>query len=72
MSERRRLRLVLICLGALGGVAIPFVAHRVPSETADGRSMGATALAVVVCGAFGALAGWALGALVDHFFGERS
>ena len=72
MAEQRRLRLVLIGLGALGGVAVPFVAHRVPVGAAEGRFWGVTALAVLVNGAFGALAGWALGALVDHSLGEKS
>lgn len=72
MAERSRMRFILIGLGALGGMAVPFVAHRVQSAAIDGRSLGVTALAVVVNGAFGALAGWALGALVEYLFGDKS
>jgi hypothetical protein len=65
------MRVVLIVLGAIGGVLIRFVAHRVPSIERGGPSLSSTALAVVVNGAFGALAGLAVGALLDHFRGKR-
>ena len=69
MAERERWRFVLIALGAIGGFLVPFVSHRVPERGVASGFSEHSVLAVVVNGAFGALAGWALGALVDHLRG---
>ena len=69
----RVLRIALVIAGVIGGAILPFIA----AELASSRS--ATYLSpldegwmsILVNAGYGALAGWALGALIAHLLGER-
>lgn len=69
----RWFRIGLIVLGAIAGALLPFVTHGAssPRFTDIDEQLGYAAFAVFVNGAYGALAGWAVGALISHLRGER-
>jgi hypothetical protein len=53
------LRALLVAIGLLSGSSLPYF---------EGNS---SVLTVVVQSAYGALAGWAVGAIIAHLLGER-
>ncbi len=69
----RVLRIGLVIAGVIGGVILPFIA----AEIANPRSntylspLDEGWISILVNAGYGALAGWALGALIAHFLGER-
>lgn len=69
----RRLRIALIVLGAITVALLPLMAGGAssPRFTDIEARLGYGAFAVLVHAAFGAAAGWAIGALVAHVRGER-
>lgn len=69
----RVLRVFLVLGGAIGGALLPFLAREM--ATPDSANLMAWLddgwFDVVVHAAYGALAGWAIGALVAYLLGER-
>ena len=59
-----------IAVGALAGALLPFVTHESssPAFTDIEARLGWGALAILANALFGALAGWAIGALIRHFW----
>ena len=76
MPRRPTTRVVhgaVIAIGALGGAALPFLSH----AASNGRftdieaRIGLGVSAILVNALFGAVAGWAIGALILHFWEYR-
>ena len=63
----------LIFIGALAGAALPFLTHEVSNArfTDIEARIGFGAGAILVNALFGAVAGWAVGALILHFWEYR-
>lgn len=63
----------LILVGAVAGAALPFFTHETssPRFTDIEARIGFGAGAMVVNALFGSLAGWAVGALILHFWRYR-
>jgi type II secretory pathway pseudopilin PulG len=69
----RALRVALVVVGLVAGALLPILT---PQSARTGLIHAATfitrdALAIVVQAAYGALAGWAIGALIAHLRGHR-
>ena len=73
MPTTRVLHSAIILIGALGGAPLPFRTH----EASNGRFTGMEARtglgasAILVNALFGAVAGWAVGVLILHFWEYR-
>jgi hypothetical protein len=69
----RVLRVALVIAGVIGGVILPFLAAELSSSRFDAylSPLDEGWLSILVNAGYGALAGWALGALVAHLLGER-
>lgn len=69
----RVFRTVFILGGALGGAVLPFLARAMvsPYSTDFVSRINDGWFAVLVNAGYGALAGWAVGALIAHMLGER-
>ena len=69
----RVLRITLMIAGVIGGVILPFVAAELASSPSDAylSQLDEGWISILVNAGYGALAGWALGALVAHLLGER-
>src|SRR5687768_10970187 len=69
----RALRIALVIAGVIAGVILPFLAAELSSSRSDEylSPLDEGWLSVLLNAGFGALAGWALGALVAHLLGER-
>ena len=67
------MRIGLVIAGVIGGAILPFITHEIsnPSSSAYLYQLDEGWLSVLVNAGFGALAGWALGALVAYLLGER-
>jgi hypothetical protein len=66
-------RIGLVIVGMIGGALLPFVAPEIasPQSTQLLAQLDASWFTIVVNAAYGALAGWAVGALVSHLLGKR-
>lgn len=63
----------LVLVGTIAGMLLPGVARDLATVTrinAD-ASLGYHAIQIMLYGAYGALAGWAIGGLWAHLIGER-
>ena len=69
----RVLRIALVIAGVIGGMILPFMAAELASSGSNAylSQLDEGWFSILVNAGFGALAGWALGALVAHFLGER-
>ena len=69
----RWIRIALICIGAIAGAFLPFVTHGAssPGFTDIEAKLGYATLAVLVNAGYGALVGWAIGALISYLRGDR-
>ena len=59
--------------GVVGGTILPFIAHEIASPRSSTylSTLDEGWFSILVNAGYGALAGWALGALVAHLLGER-
>lgn len=69
----RFMRIGLVIAGVIGGAILPFIAQEIakPRSTAYLSTLDEGWISILVNAGYGALAGWALGALVAHLLGER-
>ena len=67
------MRIGLVIAGVIGGAILPFITHEIsnPRSGAYLSQLDEGWLSVLVNAGYGALAGWALGALVAYLLGER-
>lgn len=73
LTSRQALRWWIL-LGAIGGACIPFVTRQASGAPLTGRDLwaGDAALTVSVSAGYGALAAWAIAALIGHFRRTRA
>lgn len=69
----RVFRIGMVIAGAIGGALLPALSRAMasPRSTQFAAQLSDGWFALVVHAAYGALAGWAVGALVAHLLGER-
>ena len=69
----RKLRVVLVLVGLIGGALLPALAQQMtmPYSVHFATVLNDGWIAIAVSAAYGALGGWAIGALVAHLRGER-
>ena len=69
----RAMRIGLIIAGIIGGAILPFIASEIASPRSNAylQQLDEGWFSILVNAGYGALAGWALGALIAHFLGER-
>ena len=69
----RVLRIGLIVAGVIGDAILPFIARELASPRSNSylAHLDEGWFSILINAGYGALAGWALGALIAHLLGER-
>ena len=67
------MRIGLVIAGVIAGAILPFITAEItnPRSPAYLSQLDEGWFSILVNAGYGALAGWALGALIAHFLGER-